>query len=78
MVKQSRRRLFFVFKLLDYKNADRRRQIALVARGCNCRDQLRHWDILELSDFFKLNPENILKANTSFASFELDGTFNDG
>ena len=64
--------------MLNHKNADRRRQIALLALSCDCADQTRHRDVLEMSDFFKLSPENIFKANASFVSIKLDGTFNYG
>jgi hypothetical protein len=64
--------------MLNHKNADRRRQIALLALSCDITDQTRHRDVLGMSDFFKLSPENIFKANASFVSIKLDGTFNYG
>ena len=66
------RSLIFVFK---HKKPNRRRQIALFARGCDCSNQTRHRHALETSDFFQLSPERIFKANASFVPIKPDGAF---
>jgi hypothetical protein len=64
--------------MLKYKNADRRRQIAMFARGVNFADQFRQRYAFEMSNCFKLTPKNIFNANAGFVSIKHDGTLGTG
>jgi len=63
--------------MLKHKNADRRRQIAPVARTVNSSNQFRQRHAFEMSDFFELAPESIFKADAGFVSIKYDGALND-
>jgi hypothetical protein len=64
--------------MLKHKNANRRRQIALLPLSVDCTDQIRDCHALGTGDVFEATPESIFKANAGFASIELDGTLNHG
>ena len=63
--------------VVEYEQADRRRQIALLARLVDLTDNHRQRCLLGLRDFLQATPEAIFKAHAGLVSINDDGTFDD-
>ena len=63
--------------VVEYEEADRRGQIALLARLVDFTDHHRQWCLLSLRDFLEATPERIFKAHAGLVSINDDGTLDD-
>ena len=63
--------------VVEYEQADRRGQIALLARLVDLTDHHRQRCLLGLRDFLQATPEGIFKAHAGLVSINDDGTFDD-
>ena len=66
-----------VAKMFEYEDADRRRQIGIVAIGVDLLDQRRQVRFLPFGDFAQTIPEFIFKRDTGFMPAQDDRAFND-
>ena len=63
--------------VVEDEQADRRGQIALLARLVDLADHHRQRCLLGLCDFLQATPEGIFKADAGLVSINDDGTFDD-
>ena len=61
--------------MFEYEKPDCRREISLLTRSVDLRDQLRQRRLLTIRDFSQVAPEGVFEAYAGFVSIDDDGTF---
>ena len=73
----KRRPHFLIANMAEYKQANRRRQIVLLARRVDLCNRLRQRRTLGLRDFLQPAPELIFKTDVGFVSANRNRPLND-
>src|SRR5262245_10394134 len=68
---------FFETDPVEYKQADRGRQVSSLTRFFDLCDHLRHRQTLALRDFLQGGPKRIFESDLGLASINVDGPLDD-